>query len=95
MGIASHNRRLKRLEASQGIAERGPLFFHLRDWAPDFPLAFESEAEKEALYPGLKATALDNLVAAGKIRECDRERVIFIVDLFPSPSRPEQLEPDR
>jgi hypothetical protein len=91
MVTASHNRRLKRLEASQGIGEREPLFFALREWAPDCPMAFGSEAEHDALYPGLRATALDNLVAAGEIRECDRERVIFIVETLVRPTRPEQL----
>jgi hypothetical protein len=95
MGTVSHNQRLKRLEASRGISEREPLFFDLREWAPDCPLTFDSEAEREALYPSLKATALNYLIAAGKIRECDRDRVIFIVEEFVSPSRPEQIEPNK
>ncbi|MGB6439439.1 MAG: hypothetical protein WBE89_08980 [Methyloceanibacter sp.] len=34
---------------------------------------------KEKRLPGLKANALDRLVAVGKIREIDREHVTFIV----------------
>jgi hypothetical protein len=41
------------------------------------PLAFE-EWEKESI-PRMEANALDQLVATGKIRVIDRERVTFIV----------------
>ena len=34
--------------------------------------------EADELSPRFQAIALDNLVAAGKIRECDRQRVKFI-----------------
>jgi hypothetical protein len=54
MGTASHNQRLKRLEASRGISEREPLFFDLREWEPDCPLTFDSEAEREASIQALK-----------------------------------------
>ena len=53
------------------------LLYCLRDWAEGCPVVFE-EWEKDAI-PQLKANALDRLVAAGKIREIDRERVTFIV----------------
>jgi hypothetical protein len=78
MSIASHHRRLERLEASRGIVKREQLFFLLSDWAPGCPIAFQSEAE-DALFPDFRAAALDNLVAAGKIGDADRERVVFIV----------------
>ena len=94
MGIASHPQRLKRLEASRGAAEQH-LVFDLSDWASGCPVALKSDEEEKALLPGFKAAALDNLVAAGKIRECDRERVVFIVRVLVSSSRPEKLEPCR
>ncbi len=90
MGTASHLKRLKRLEASQGEQH---LAFMLSDWAPGCPIGFESKEEREALDPGVRAHALDNLIAAGKIRERDRERVVFVVRTFARPTRPEQLEP--
>ena len=77
MGIASHLKRLKRLEVSRGAEQH--LAFLLSDWAPGCPIGFESKEEREALYPGFRAAALDNLIAAGKIREDDRDRVQFIV----------------
>jgi hypothetical protein len=93
MGIAGHNQRLKRLETSRGAAESGRLVFFLYDWADGAPIGFNSEEEEEALFPRFQAAALDNLVAKGKIRECDRSRVQFIVWVSAKPSRPEQLEP--
>ncbi|MGB6769963.1 MAG: hypothetical protein WBE50_18095 [Methyloceanibacter sp.] len=53
------------------------LAYRLYEWAEGCPVAFE-EWEKKRL-PGLKANALDRLVAVGKIREIDREHVTFIV----------------
>jgi hypothetical protein len=43
------------------------------EWAKGYPIAFE-EWEKDAI-PQLKVDALDRLVAAGKIRDIDREHV--------------------
>lgn len=87
MRIASHHRRLRRLEASRGTAEQERLFFDLSDWAQGCPKAFESKAEQESLFPKFETVALDNLVAAGKIRECDRERVVFMVRILVSPPK--------
>jgi hypothetical protein len=56
-----------------------PLIFSLHQWAKaeGRPRSFQPW-EADELSPRLEAKALDNLVAAGKIRECDRERVRFI-----------------
>jgi hypothetical protein len=59
------------------------LVYRLCDWAEDCPVAFE-EWEMESI-PQLKANALDRLVAAGKIREFDREHVTFIVRTIAHP----------
>jgi hypothetical protein len=91
MGIASHHRRLTRLEAASGTAKTEPLVFSLSEWAEGAPLAFE-KGEEETI-ARMKANALDRLVAAGKIEDQDRERVQFIVRVLVRPSRPEQLEP--
>jgi hypothetical protein len=56
----------------------GPwLGYRLSDWAEGCPVALE-EWEMENV-PQWKANALDRLVAAGKIKETDRERVTLIV----------------
>jgi len=86
MGIASHRQRLKRLEGSRGAAEQH-LVFGLSDWAPGCPVAFKSEEEEKVLFPEFRAAALDNLVAAGKIQECDRDCVVFIVEVLVSPPK--------
>jgi hypothetical protein len=61
------------------------LHYCLSDWADDCPVAFE-EWEKESI-PRFEANALDRLVAAGKIRERDRERVRFIVRTIVHPPK--------
>ena len=54
----------------------GPwLVYRLHERAEGCPVAFE-KWEKENI-PQFKANALDRLVAAGKIRDIDRERVTF------------------
>ena len=83
MGIASHPRRLARLEAANGTTKTGTLFFSLRDWAEGAPTAFE-ENEDEKI-SRMEADALDRLVAAGKIRDTDRDRVTFIVRVLVPP----------
>ena len=85
MGIASHHRRLERLEAANGIFKEGRLLFRLQDWAEGCPIAFE-EGEEETI-ACMEANALDRLVAAGKIRDEDRERVQFIVRVLVSPPK--------
>ena len=73
--------RLDKLEAAlrgrDGGDEPDETCVSLSDWAEDCPRAFE-QWELENI-PQWKANALDRLVAAGKIREIDRERVTFIV----------------
>ena len=91
MGIASHHRRLKRLEAASGILKEGRLLFSLHDWAEGCPIAFEENEDEKV--GRMQANALDRLVAAGKIEVQDRDRVKFIVRVLVRPSRPEQLEP--
>ncbi len=83
MSIASHYRRLTRLEAANGTAKTETLFFRLQDWAEGCPIAFE-ENEDEKI-GRMEANALDRLVAAGKIRDTDRERVTFIVRVLVPP----------
>jgi hypothetical protein len=65
------------LEAANGTTKTETLFFSLRDWAEGCPIAFE-EGEEETI-ARMEANALDRLVAAGKIRDTDRDRVTFIV----------------
>jgi hypothetical protein len=71
----------------------GPwLVYRLHEWAEGCPVAFE-EWEKENI-PQFKANALDRLVAAGKIRDIDRERVTFIVrTIVHPPERPDDRLP--
>jgi hypothetical protein len=45
-------------------------------WAERTPVAFETAKKRRLTH---EANALDGLIAAGKIREIDREHVIFIV----------------
>ena len=60
----------------------------LRDWGG--PLAFE-QGEEEAIAQA-EADGLDRLVAAGKIKERDRSRVVFLVRiLVESPNKNEPL----
>ncbi len=77
MGIASHHRRLTRLEAANGLLKEGRLLFRLHEWAEGCPITFE-ENEDEKI-GRMEVNALDRLVAAGKIRDTDRDRVTFIV----------------
>jgi hypothetical protein len=75
--------RLANLEAALRGRDGGkleePLIFWLHQWAEaeGCPVAFQPW-EVEELSPRFEAMALDNLVAAGKIRECDRQRVRFM-----------------
>ena len=85
--------RLDKLEAAMRGRDGGDppdqpwLAYRLQDWAEGCPVAFE-EWERGNL-PQFKADALDRLVAAGKIREIDRERVTFIVrTIVHPPERP-------
>ena len=86
MSLSTH---LNKLEAAmRGRDGRDPpdkpwLVYRLCEWAEDCPVAFE-EWERESI-PQLKTNALDRLVAAGKIREIDRERVTFIVHTIVHP----------
>jgi hypothetical protein len=82
--------RLARLEAKTGVTQERPVF-DLPDWAPGCPEAFQPWEEEE-LFPRFKAMALDNLVAAGKIEEADRDRVIFMVRVLVYP--PEREDED-
>ena len=92
MSIASHTKRLKRLEAASDASEKEPLVFSLHEWAGCPPLRKE-EADDERIAM-MEAKALHRLVEAGQITDEDRDRVQFIVYVSVSPSRPEQLEPD-
>jgi hypothetical protein len=75
--------RLDKLEAALRGRDGGtpdePLIFSLHQWAKaeGCPRAFQPW-EVDELSPRFEAKAFDNLVAAGKIRECDRERVTLI-----------------
>jgi hypothetical protein len=83
MGIASHHRRLERLEAERGITKTETLYFRLHEWAEGCPIAFE-ENEDEKI-GRMEANALDRLVAAGKIEVQDRDRVTFIARVLVPP----------
>jgi hypothetical protein len=53
-----------------------------------------AEWERESISK-FKANALDRLVAAGKIREMDRERVTFVVwTIIHPPERPDDALPE-
>lgn len=75
----SLEKRLDKIEAAMRGREppRGSLLFYLHAWAEGCPLVFEPW-EVDELSPRFEAMALDNLVAAGKVRECDRGRVSFM-----------------
>jgi hypothetical protein len=83
MSPMSLSTRLDKLEAAirghDGGLPDEPLVFSLHQWAKadGCPRAFQPW-EVDELNPRFQAIALDNLVAAGKIRECDRQRVKFI-----------------
>jgi hypothetical protein len=66
-------------------ADQPWLAYRLQEWAEGCPVAFE-EWERDSI-PQLKANALDRLVAAGKIREIDRDRVTFIVRTIVHPPK--------
>jgi hypothetical protein len=80
MSPMSLSTRLDKLEAAirghDGGLPDEPLIFWLHQWAKaeGCPRAFQPW-EVDELSPRFQAIALDNLVAAGKIRKCDRERV--------------------
>jgi hypothetical protein len=57
----------------------------LSDWAPCSPVAFEEHEVDEALAK-MSSKALDALVAAGKISEKDRDRVVFLVHTISHPT---------
>jgi len=76
--------RLTRLEASCGHRSDRPIYFCLADWADGAPRAFEEDQAEEAV-ARFEPIALDRLVAAGRINECDRERVRFIVRIVVDP----------
>jgi hypothetical protein len=82
-------KRLERLEAEMRRQTQGEepwLVYRLRDWAEGCPVAFEdNEADEEIAR--WSPIALDRLVAAGKIREIDRERVTFIVRTIVHPPK--------
>ncbi len=75
------------MEVANGILKEGRLPFSLHEWAEGCPIAFE-EGEEETI-ACMEANALDRLVAAGKIRDEDRERVQFIVRVLVSPPKRE------
>jgi hypothetical protein len=84
--------RLDKLEAAMRGREPPDepwLVYRLCDWAEGCPVALE-EWEMERI-PQLKANALDRLVAAGRIKESDRERVRFILrTIVHPPARDEE-----
>ena len=77
MGTSSHSLRLKRLEAYGAASKTEPLFFCLHEWA-DRTISQLAHDDPETIARE-EAKALDRLFAAGKIQECDRHRVRFIV----------------
>jgi hypothetical protein len=92
--------RLDKLEAAMrgrdgGDPPNGPwLVYRLCDWVEGCPVALE-EWERESM-PQWKAKTLDRLVAAGKIRDKDRERVRFIVrTIVHPPKRPDDPLPEK
>lgn len=64
------------------------VLYRLHEWAPGCPRAFQSAEERQALYPGFRAAALDNLIAACRIRDRDREQVMFLVRVLVRPNHP-------
>jgi hypothetical protein len=86
--------RLAKLEAALRGRDGGDpldepwLVYRLSDWAEGCPVAFQPW-EVDELSPRFMAMALDNLVAAGKIRECDRGRVRFMRRVLAYPTERE------
>jgi hypothetical protein len=91
MSPMSLSTRLDKLEAAirghDGGPPDEPLIFWLHQWAKaeGCPRAFQPWQVDE-LSPRFQAIALDNLVAAGKIRECDRgQGEIYEAGFWPIP----------
>jgi hypothetical protein len=80
------------LEARSAVNKTEPIVFRLHEWVDRPPFREGVDDDPETL-ARMKAKALDRLIAAGKIEECDRHRVQFIVWVTNKPSRPEQLVP--
>jgi hypothetical protein len=86
MGIASHKRRLSRLEAATGATKAEPLVFRLHEWAKGGPIRKGINDDDETI-ARMEAEALDRLVAAGEISDEDRDCVQFVVRIIVAPSR--------
>ena len=88
-------RRLDKIQAAMKAdpREKPNLVYRLSDWAEGCPIAFQPW-EAEELNSRFKTVALDNLVAAGRIRECDRGRVTFIVRVLCYPPEREGIADD-
>jgi len=74
-------RRLEKVKALANARDNGNvpwLYYELHKWAEGCPVAFD-DGEADAGLARYAPLALDALVAAGKIREQDRDRVTFIV----------------
>jgi hypothetical protein len=72
--------RLKRLDAElrkRALTQSGPLYFSLHEWS-DGPIGYGPDESTEQD----EAAAIERLIAVGKIKERDRERVVFIVRAF-------------
>ena len=85
MGIASQNRRLERLEAHVRAQNREDEFYLCRELIYD---PHEWDIDEEEAISRMMADERDRLVAAGEIRDEDRDRVQFIVHIIvDSPER--------
>jgi hypothetical protein len=85
MSLASRLDKIQAELRARSLVDEPWLFYALHEWAEGCPIAFE-EWEKDSI-PGFEANALDRLVAAGKIREQDRERVTFIIRTIVHPPK--------
>ena len=66
----------KRIQhCSSGDDSRRPLYYSLHDWAESAPQVFCPGQEDDIAR--LQAEALNRLVAAGEIRDEDRERIVW------------------
>jgi hypothetical protein len=87
MGTASQNRRLERLEAHVRAAQnREGEFYLCRQLIYD---PHEWDIDKEEAISRMMADERDRLVAAGEIRDEDRDRVQFIVRIIVDPPKRE------
>ena len=88
--------RLDKLEAAMRGRDGGEPHDGAWIWRRIIYYPREWEIEEDEAISRIKTDELDRLVAAGKIREIDRERATFIVrSIVQPPERPDDPLPDK